>query len=218
MMWLPLKKVQPVFCRTLLFAWSHPNQMVTVSRCFLGSSDFLGLPNEGQNLQAQCQISGVSHASSPNPCQTMNFSWLTSISLASLTKLMSQSRAWKQPGPSLVFVGKIKTWGIWGCLFQTFQTVPVTSSGEETPANGSSLTEKSHYPLFSFNPLGNSFLLKKKPQMWFVCHTPWLKNSFIVHWEFLLSGNISYIKDHLEFSLGHSTISKINSWKKVMQS
>jgi len=78
-----------------------------------------------------------------------------------------------------MFARKLKTWGIWGCLFQTFQTVPVTSSGEETPVNSSSLTEKSHYPLFSFNPLGNSSL-PKKTQMCFVCHTPGLKNSFIV--------------------------------------
>lgn len=81
--------------------------------------------------------------------------------LDSLAQLPCQSRAGTEPAPSLMFVKKPKTWGIWGCLFQTFQTVPVTSSGEQTPANGSSLTEKSHYPLFSFNPLGNSFLLKK---------------------------------------------------------
>lgn len=175
-----------------------------------------GFP-QGENLQGRCQTSWILPSFSPSPCQTMNLAQSTSPSLDSLTRLLCQSRAWTEPAPSLVFVRKPKTWGIWGCLFQTFQTVPVTSSGEQTPANGSSLTEKSHYPLFSFNPLGNSFLLKKTPQLWFVCHTPWLKNSFIVHWEFLLSGNISSIKDHLEFSLGHSTTSKINSWKKVMK-
>lgn len=212
---LTQEKVRHLFCRTLLFFWRPPSQTTTVSRRFLWfhwvSQRRTKPPSTRSNFTS---FTCVFPKSMPNHELCMINHLLVRIPLQGSLR---QSRAWKQLGPSLTFVRKLKTWGIWGYLFQTFQTVPVTSSGEETPANSSSLTEKSHYSLFSFNPLGNSFLLKKT-QMWFVCHTPWLKNSFIVHWEFLLSGNISYIKDHLEFSLGHSTMSKINSWKKVTKS
>lgn len=130
---------------------------------------------------------------------------------------------------SLTFVRKLKTWEILGVVcskhFKQFQWHLV---GRKPLQTVPILLENSHYPLSPVNPLKEKPKTKqtnkqkpqitKKPQMWFVCHTHWLKNSFIVCREFPLSGNISYIKDHFEFSLGHSTVSKINSWKKVTKS
>lgn len=207
---------QPLtFCITLLFLWRPPSQTMVAPRYFLWFH--LACPKKTKTSKHNAKLEEF-YLHCPRICaRAWTMHAQPSLNPGSRERLMNQSKALKKPGPSLTFVTKLQTWAVWGCLFQTFQTVPVTSSGEETPVNGSSLSEKSHYPLFSFNPLGNSFLLKKT-QLWFVCHTPWLKNSFIVHWEFLLSGNISYIKDHLEFSLGHSTRSKINSWKKVTKS